>query len=228
MARVFVTGDIHNGQDMGKLLQWYGMIKEDIGPNDCLLLAGDTGLGWEHAKVWVQDWLSELPCTVLFIDGNHDDHWTLEGLETREMFGADVGVLCDGIYHLRRGRIYEIAGKKWFTFGGALSIDKEFREAGTDWWPEEIPSQEEFERGLDALIAVDWKVDYVLTHTAPNDVVPLIGGNGFEIKEMDRTAAYLRGYRDMLRAYDRWFCGHFHKDLLMGQLRVMYNDVVEV
>jgi hypothetical protein len=228
MARVFVTGDIHNGQDMGKLYQWYGQLKDDLTLYDCLMIAGDTGLGWEYASAWVQGWLQNLGCTVLFVDGNHDDHWTLDGLATREMFGSDVGVLCDGIYHLRRGRVYEIAAKKWFTFGGALSIDEKMRTGGVNWWPEEIPSKEEFERGVDALIEVDWKVDYVLTHTAPKDVIPLIGGDSFELKERDRTAIYLRIYRDLLQSYDKWFCGHFHKDLEIGQLRVVFGDVVEV
>ena len=40
------------------------------------------------------------------------------------MFGGQVGVLNESIFHLKRGYVYTIGEKKIFTFGGGYSIDK--------------------------------------------------------------------------------------------------------
>ena len=39
-----------------------------------------------------------------------------------------------------------LEGKKYLCFGGAESQDKEEREPGVNWWPQEMPSDEEYAR----------------------------------------------------------------------------------
>jgi predicted phosphodiesterase len=226
---IFITGDTHGGEDSRALRIWHRRQKQQLTKGDYLIIAGDSGVFWhQDYTIAFREWLSQLACTVLFIDGNHDDHWKLADLESREMFGADVGVACDNVYHLRRGRVYTICGKKVFTFGGAMSADqdtnKHNRKFGAGWWPEEVPSKEEFERGLDALIAVDWKVDLVVTHTAPLHYLQLLEWVD-PLKKKDPTTRMLNRFHDLL-SFDSWYCGHFHQDMEVGRLRIVMNDVV--
>ena len=60
-----------------------------------------------------------------------------------------------------------LEGKKYLCFGGAESQDKEEREPGVNWWPQEMPSDEEYARCEKTLEENGWQVDYVLTHDAP-------------------------------------------------------------
>ena len=59
--------------------------------------------------------------------------------------------------------------------GGAYSIDRYARTEGVDWFPEEIPSREEYEEGLDNLEKCGYRVDYIITHTAPFEVAAALG-----------------------------------------------------
>ena len=61
--------------------------------------------------------------------------------------GGYVQKITDSVIHLMRGQVFTIEGKKIFVFGGAESIDKEYRIPGVSWWPQEIPSFKEMETG---------------------------------------------------------------------------------
>ena len=50
-------------------------------------------------------------------------------------------------------------------------MDKMSRSEGIDWFPEEMPSKAEYQEGMDNLEQADFKVDYIITHTAPTEVV---------------------------------------------------------
>jgi hypothetical protein len=223
----YLTGDTHGGRDKGGIPRWHGTVRDTLTRSDHLIIAGDCGAFWaEDSTADFRAWLQELGCTVLFIDGNHEDHQRLAALPSAGMFGADVGVGGDHLFHLRRGRVYTIGGKTWFCYGGGLSIDKALRTPFMNWWPEEIPSREEFERGVDALIAVDWKVDYVLTHTAPSDVLRDLEWVHPD-KKQDSTVFQLNRFRDLVSCR-KLFCGHFHKDVEVGDVRMLFSEVVGV
>ena len=70
-----------------------------------------------------------------------------------------------------RGEIYTIEGKTFFTFGGGYSIDQPLRKENVSWRPQEMPSKQEYENGLTHLEKVNNQVDYILTHTAPDETV---------------------------------------------------------
>ena len=42
-----------------------------------------------------------------------------------------------------------------------------FRVKGVSWWPEELPSAEEYSEALANLERAGWAVDCILTHCAP-------------------------------------------------------------
>ena len=54
-----------------------------------------------------------------------------------------------------------------FTFGGATSVDKMYRTENISWWKAENASKSEMDYGVNTLEAAHWNVDYVITHTAP-------------------------------------------------------------
>ena len=114
------------------------------------------------------DWLRKRPYTLLFLDGSHENYDLLAQYPTVELFGGKVQALGGNVYHVCRGSVLELEGKKYLCFGGAESPDKEDREAGVNWWPQEMPSDEEYAACEANLEANSWQVDYVLTHDAPS------------------------------------------------------------
>ena len=180
MSRIFVRGDTHgslNG-DMTNLHSKKWKEGKTLTKNDYLIVVGDFGLFWyepgsfnfKKSDLPAQRWLTEKKWTTLFCDGNHENFDLVDQFEEIEMFGGKVGKFNDSIYHLKRGEIYEIHGKKFFVMGGARSHDIDSRTEGKNWWAREMPSEEEKAHGLANLDKHGWKVDYVLTHTCPNFV----------------------------------------------------------
>lgn len=66
-----------------------------------------------------------------------------------------------------RGEVYCIEGNTIFVMGGGYSIDKYRRTEGVSWWPQEMPSEEEYHNAIMNLEKVGNHVDYIITHTAP-------------------------------------------------------------
>ena len=61
-------------------------------------------------KYWL-DWLSEKPFTVLFCDGNHENHDRLAGAYPEVDFhGGRAHRVRENVYHLMRGYIFDLQG----------------------------------------------------------------------------------------------------------------------
>lgn len=86
-----------------------------------------------------------------------------------------------------RGQIYLIDGLRFFTMGGASSTDKDYRVEGKNWWPEELPTKEKYQEALHNLDNEKWKVDIVLTHSAPDNILH----NTNPLYEHDRLTNFL-------------------------------------
>ena len=168
---IYVTGDTHGRFERFSNKSWPG--GRSFTEDDIVIVAGDFGLLWSSApdeqELYWRKWLTSKPWTLLAVDGNHENHPRLNSLPRVPMYGGTVGVIDRNIFHLRRGEIYTIQGKKFFTFGGANSIDKATRIMGVSWWPEEIPSYAETEYGLTNLEKHQYSVDYIISHTAPQE-----------------------------------------------------------
>ena len=161
---VYLTGDTHGELDRFK----EGELRR-AGKGDIVIVLGDFGFVWDGSKAEQKklDWLRRRPYTLLFLDGSHENYDLLEQYPTEEKFGGLVQPLGGELYHVCRGSVLELEGKKYLCFGGAESPDKEERETHVNWWPQEMPSDEEYARCEAALEANGWQVDYVLTHDAP-------------------------------------------------------------
>ena len=225
MGRVFITGDTHGHLNIGKLSAKFFPVGRELTKRDYVIICGDFGLVFNNIQTaqenyWLK-WLNGRPWTTLFVDGNHENHPKLAQLENCVKFGKDVGKLSPSIYHLRRGRVYEIHGKNFLAYGGALSIDKDLREDGISWWKEEIPSTEEFQLALTN--SQQHKIDFIVAHTLPSVVQMLMGLGRFH----DETAKQLDHITSTLE-FDKYFCGHFHEDRSFDKYNILYNTVMEI
>lgn len=210
---IYLTGDTHGDIDIGRL-STKNLLKAGIEPQegDYLIICGDFGLVWESCpsaqEGWWLRWLDKKPWTTLFVDGNHENFARLNMLPEEQWHGGTVHRVSDSVLHLMRGQVFDIEGKTYFTFGGAASHDRKWRVEGRSWWPEEMPADEEMQRGEAALDACGRRVDCVLTHCAPTLVQGRMDGGFLP----DTLTEYLQGVRDTVE-FDRWFFGHYHRDV---------------
>ena len=225
---IYITGDIHGTLDIGKVVQFFSdpNVSEGLTKDDYLILLGDTAICWDDGKTdgEVKRILRSLPVTTLFIDGNHDNHPLIAEYPVIEWKGGHVHEIEPDILHLMRGEVFTIEDKTFFAFGGAYSIDCLRRIEGVSWWPEEMPSAEEYQRGRNNLRKCDYAVDVILTHTAPSFVLDELGLEFMEGEE--ELQNYLQEVADEVD-YGAWYCGHFHIDTLVDdRFQVLMQDVV--
>lgn len=155
---------------------------------------------------------------------NHENHDALNALPISEWHGGKVHFITDSIIHLMRGQVYTIEGKTFFVMGGAQSVDKYRRKEGESWWAQEMPSNEEYEEALDNLDRVDNKVDFILTHTAPDKVVELL--SRYVWNNSDKLTQFLQIVSETVD-FKEWYFGHFHTDIDMGKYHCRYTSKPE-
>ena len=224
-----ITGDTHATLDIGKVVRFFKENEGKYSEDDHLIICGDVGVcGFSpDTEKETRKILRELPVTVLFVDGNHEHHQRLNDHPVDEWMGGKVHFIESKIIHLMRGQVYDINGTTFFTFGGAHSIDRAYRIEGVDWFPEEIPTHEEYEEGLDNLEKHDYRVDYIITHTAPREVAAALG-YGEESDDETALRRYLQQIADETE-YKEWFFGHFHEDEVIEDVFVaLYDEVVVI
>lgn len=123
---IYVTGDIHG--DPRRLNAECFPEQMEMTREDFVIILGDFGLVWNHSetkqeKYWL-DWLNSKPFTTLFIDGNHENHQRLNtAFEEIDFHRGKAHKIRENVYHLMRGYVFELCGKKIFAFGGASSHD---------------------------------------------------------------------------------------------------------
>ncbi len=243
---VYITGDIHGGIDIEKLSGKHFPQGKQLTRQDYVLICGDFGLPFlptdsyppgtflpnKYARSsqktylhWCK-WLSQRPYTILWVDGNHDNHPFWYDQPVTEWNGGKVNIhpLAENVIHLKRGEYYKIDGHTFWTMGGAASHDREYRIDGYSWWKEEIPSAEEMQHGQDTLAAHGNQVDFIITHTMPQCLIAPALSSLFPTEP---TREYLtKIYRTT--AFRYWFCGHLHIDKTdrKHRLRVSYNEIV--
>ena len=249
---IYVTGDIHG--EPSRLYVDNFPEQREMTRDDYVIIAGDFGLVWcdSSCEKWWLDWLDRKPFTTLFIDGNHENFDMLNKFPVVDFCGGKAHKIRENIYHLMRGYVFEIDGKKIFAFGGGQSHDIQdgildpddfpddksfrreykrlrnrramFRIKGVSWWKEEMPSQEEMDMGIESLDNASNEVDFVITHCAPQEIASLMG-----FTERDVLTMYFNGLlRNGLR-FNRWLFGHYHLDKqVMGKFICLYWQIVRI
>lgn len=250
---IYVTGDCH--ADWTRFSRNSFPEQKEMTRDDYVIVCGDFGI-WhdnEEERYWL-NWLSEKNFTLLFVDGNHEnfDRLNSDEFEVVDFHGGKAHKIRENIYHLIRGHVFELCGKKIFAFGGASSHDiddgildeadfenhydfikmvkiwrdrrKRFRINHLSWWKEELPSQEEMDFGEQSLSNVNYKVDYVITHCLPQEIASVAS-----FRESDILTIYLNKLLYNGLKFDSWWAGHYHlNDRIMGKFNILYEDIVRI
>lgn len=229
---IFVTGDTHG--DFTRLKTDIFPEQKWLTKADYVIICGDFGI-WDASneqKYWL-DWLEKKSFTTLFVDGNHENYDLLNSYPVEQWNGGNVHFIRPSVIHLMRGQLFDIDGKRIFTMGGASSHDisdgilepddpnlkkkrtllkkqgkSMYRINHLSWWKEEMPNDEEYNVARATLETCNWKVDYIFTHCAPNDVSTLLGGGMYKL---DTLTDFLEEVSQRCE-FDYWFFGHHHEN----------------
>ena len=231
---VYITGDTH-GDILDPRWDWF---MKHLNENDTLIVTGDFGFDWD-SNIQLEWQNFRHSYTVLFCDGNHENYDILNSLPTVKMFGDEVGVFGNNTYRLFTGHMYLIEGKKYFVFGGAASIDKDWRveeeercdSPRTLWWSEEVPTEEVFEEAKKTLEKHNWTFDYFITHTCnPQLKQPIL--KTYKMDFYDPTESMINSLEYLIREnngqWNQSFFGHFHKNVHFKKWHCLYGDIVNV
>lgn len=223
---LFVTGDTHGLEDFDKLNKFAGEHSK-LTRSDYVIIAGDFGAVWSESTLTEKlHHYVELPFTVLFVDGNHENFDLLATYPVTEWNGGKAQVIKPNVIHLMRGQVYDIEGKTIFTFGGATSIDKEMRREGISWWRQEQPTFDELDEGLANLKRYDNKVDYIVTHSCGQRAMESLK-RIFSVgdKATASEVNLLSNFEDVA-SFKHWYFGHFHADKKLSyKYTVIYNNI---
>lgn len=209
-----VTGDTHG--DANRFFDEDSIIDVALGTGDYLFVCGDFGFLFknDNEERKILERIAEKAYTICFVDGNHENFDLLESYPVELWNGGKVHVIIRDsngipkIIHLMRGQMFEIAGKKIFTFGGGNSIDKYIRKESVSWWPQEMPTEDEEREAIKTLEKYDYQCDYILTHTAPEDTMTICHLHHDDEKPLNNFLEYIRENT----IYSHWYFGHLHRD----------------
>ena len=220
MSQVFVTGDTHGAHSIGKLWSNSWPEGQRLTKNDYVIIAGDFGLVYypEGQNKALLDHLDRQPWTTLFIDGNHENFDRLYSYREKDCFDGPVGVVRPSVLHLKaRGHVYNIGGRRIWTFGGGVSPDKDQRVEGESWWPQELPTEGEMGYGLEQIKRYGGKFDYIITHDCPSRVlIPCWKYFKHNNSPSKRNPTIIGDYLEKVAgmvSFKRWIFGHYHNDL---------------
>ncbi len=251
---IFITGDCH--ADWSKFSTDSFPEQKEMTRDDYVIVCGDFGV-WhpDNTEKWWLRWLSEKNFTLLFVDGNHEnfDRLYSDEFEIVDFHGGKAHRICENVYHLMRGYVFELCGKKFFAFGGASSHDiqdgilepsdyKSTKELVNDynkrtqrgemlrinhisWWKQEMPSEDEMKFGLETLRNNGNKVDYIVSHCCPQEVASLFS-HGFY--KPDKLTDYFNTVARTTE-FSKWFFGHYHNNKqILDKFIMLYEQIVRV
>ncbi len=245
---VYATGDTHG--DFRRFAGRNFPERADMTKEDFVIICGDFGGIWDGGKKEGRslDWLEQLPFTVLFVSGNHENYDLLSQYPLEEWHGGKVQKIRPHVIHLCRGQVFELEGCTFFTMGGASSHDApdgildpadpdyhsqlnwmrwhhgRFRVNHLSWWARELPDEAEYAEARRTLERVNHQVDYIVTHCAPTSVQVQMGRGYFQ----DQLTDFLEEVRRTTR-FRSWLFGHYHDNRrLEGGFVLLYDRMVKL
>lgn len=247
---IYITGDC-NGDFSRFSLTNFPMQKQ-MTKNDFVIICGNFGY-WDHSDLQEKnlEWLSKRNFTTLFIDGCQENFDMLNEIPETKKFGGKVHEVAPSVYHLCRGYIFSINGKKIFTFGGSQSNDikdgiigkdsvelipnwmeevekykkenkTKYRVNHLSWWKEELPNPVEKTRGINNFSKARNKVDYIITHDCPATLLKKYCGNKIAPSDMNK---YLEIFY-LKGNYQKWFFGKYGKDIRLTEKDIMVTKKI--
>ena len=112
--------------------------EKNLSYGDFLIICGDAGICWSPQEFqYFLNLYNDIGCTIIFVDGNHENFEMLNNMPLVEYKGALMHQIDKHIFHVLRGEIMTLGGKTFLCVGGAVSIDKMYRTPYVSWCPEE-------------------------------------------------------------------------------------------
>ncbi len=202
---IYFTGDTH-----GELAKFKTASAKKLKKGDTLIICGDFGFVWNESKEELNNikWLSKRKYQILFVEGAHENFELLDKFPKVDFCGGKARKISENIYQLMRGEIFEIEGKRIFSFGGGddENLDVlDFKECETF---SRLPDEHECEHARENLKKFEHAVDFIVTYDA-----------GFKIRgflEMESNCfnnlhAFLNEVSTSCK-FNKWFFGCFHLD----------------
>ena len=204
--KIVLVGDIHGA---------YPRLRYDISrlhTDAHIIQVGDFGFGFHKPNYYkteladVSKTLAKTNCHLYIIRGNHDDPSYFA--ETNNPFEFD------NITALADYSELSLLGKSILLVGGAVSVDRRFRQEGKSWW-----SDEDFNLKLeDQFPYKDRQYDLVVTHTRPGVCGAFKGFDNIQYWcDQDPTLKndLIDESQQLDYLYERtkpkhWIYGHFH------------------
>ena len=220
---IYITGDTHG--DRARFVE-NNMGDNEWTSDDYLIVCGDFTYVFRNndsEKEFLDYLEKEKPYTICFCDGNHENFPAIFSYPEEEWNGGRIHRIRKNIFHLMRGQIFEIEGKKVFTFGGAYSMDRYKRKLGISYWNDELPSDTEYKETVKNLKEHDNKVDIIITHTAPREIIRRMGYYP-DVHDMELT-----GFLEWIMYevnFQNWYFGHWHTDDVFNNKRGMFTAVL--
>lgn len=202
---IAVIGDCHGNEDRPG---WIEAVVRELAAEGIkrFIQAGDFGF-WPHFDrglaflASVSTVLTELDCTLVFVDGNHENHDVLQPLVSQ---AGEYGLveIAPNLYWAPRGTTWEWEGVKFLAVGGAPSIDADARIEGVSWWRGETLRYIDIERCFDA-----GEVDVIISHDCPAEVqIPYLSHWAPGDRHRETISEIVRSARP------HWlFHGHYHR-----------------
>ena len=200
---------------------------------DTLMICGDFGYifrGDKDEDEFLDYIEKEANFDIVFVDGNHENFPKIYSYPIEQWNNGKVHRIRNNIRHLMRGEIYTINSKTFFVFGGGYSIDKERRldyekvYGRKIWWEEEFPTKQEIDNAYKNLEKYNWKVNYIITHSAPTNVLPMV--SEFFISSLKADIDIVNSTLEDIRQktdFDHWYFGHYHGNKDFDKFTLLYE-----
>lgn len=220
---LYITGDTHG--DFSRFKQFRRTLFTRKGR--VCVVCGDFGFVWDDSPTEKKNLekFERLGCTVLFVEGTHDNIGLLQSYPEDSVFGGRARRLAENVWWLQRGEIYEIDGKKFFAMGGGHSSDAEERLPGVTWWEDELPTPGQLVQARKNLESHGNRVDFIITHQRPTIDIGLMD------PKAERANALTAFLWEISRsvAYDHWYFGGDHVDKpLSGRMTAVFRKVIKI
>jgi hypothetical protein len=222
---IYITGDTHGNptrvstESLPHSSQWT--------KKDTLIVCGDFGYlfsGSSQEERLLRE-LAMRPYTIAFVDGAHENFPLLDAYPPARWNGGVAKKIRRNIFHMTRGQIFKIEGHTLFAMGGGYTSDRARRDEGLDWWPQEMPSAWEYKQAISNLDRYDRKVDYIITHAAPEKVMRQLSSDYEGEKELNDFLQWVKNNV----TYRKWYFGRLHMDVEMeDNLYAMFLSVREL
>jgi Icc-related predicted phosphoesterase len=212
---IAILGDIHGMIEV--IVDRFSALTE----NDTVIQVGDFGMYEDMFKSWKQYAKDKVipRCKIYCIDGNHEDYSIVRNYSKKK-----VKKIGHNLFHVPRGEVLTIEGKRIGFLGGAESVDKAWRKDGVSWWADESVTAKDVERLIKN--AGDEQLDLLVTHAPPADTIaaafPKINKEhwGLPADWIDVSANRVNYVNNLLKP-KKLVAGHMHKSVIHENVRIL-------